>query len=689
MWATRLDMRRVSAATFLCVAYALTLWAGLSLTGPRIPPAFWPCNGFLAAAIVLLDRRWAVACVAVCAVASLGIFFSLTPHWPLAVGRVLFNLSEPVCVGCVARLVLGSRRLLRTAAGFLRLQFLAVLPATALSWAFWEAWYRLVSSRSVIQIWGSGILPHLLGMAVVLPAMLLMFQKERAEVPRPRWETGAAVAVMTLVVGVMLTQRDLPVAFITFPVLLFAAFRLGPRGAAIGSMILGAIALPATIHGSGPFLIHPAWDLRARSLIYQGFCLSTLFATSLGAFMVAEQARLRRLLTRRAASARLARRRAVIASRAKSEFLATMSHEIRTPMNSILGFTQVLLQDSGLSGAARSHVQVIAQAGGSLMTVLNDILDFSKVEAGQIELNLEPVDILAAGRNAIEIVQEPARAKGLNLRLEAEGVQGLFDLDGQRLRQILLNLLNNAVKFTDEGHVLLAVSHDPEAERLRFEVRDTGIGVELDVVGRLFSRFSQADSSTTRDYGGSGLGLAICKGLVERMGGEIGIESRIGVGSTFWFELPARRSQGAAGVPASDAPKPGMLRGRVLLVDDNAMNRQLGETLLRIMGCEVELAASGEEAVAAAAEHAFDIILMDVHMPRMDGLEAARAIKAQGGSGSETPIVAMSADVMPGSIERCLQAGMVDHIAKPARLEIMHAVLQRWMGARPRSSAAA
>jgi CheY-like chemotaxis protein/nitrogen-specific signal transduction histidine kinase len=404
--------------------------------------------------------------------------------------------------------------------------------------------------------------------------------------------------------------------------------------------------------------------------------------------MVAEQARLRRLLTRRAAAARQARRHAVIASRAKTEFLATMSHEIRTPMNSILGFTQVLLQDQSLSGAARSHIQVIAQAGGSLMTVLNDILDFSKVEAGQIELNLEQIDIAAAGRHAVEIVREPARAKGLTVRLETEGLAGAFEVDGQRLRQVLLNLLNNAVKFTDEGHVLLAVAHQQERKILRFEVRDTGIGVDPEVAERLFTRFSQADSSTTRDYGGSGLGLAICKGLVERMDGSIGIESRPGVGSTFWFELPARRVVADAPPSVESTPAAGLLRGRVLLVDDNAMNRQLGETLLRIMGCEVELAASGEAAVAAASERPFDLILMDVHMPRMDGLEAARAIKAQGGPGSKAPIVAMSADVMSGSIERCLQAGMVDHIAKPVQLPVMHEVLSRHLSKEAHRTAA-
>ena len=684
----RLDRQKVAIAAFLCAAYGLTVWAGLDFAGSRAGPAIWPCNGFLAAILVLLEWRLALIAFGVCAAGSLPLFLAHSSNIAFDFSRYLMNIIEPALAGVLTRWLLGPRRLLRTTAGFLRLQFLAVLPACALARVIWQIEFGTILGRTLHAPWQGSFFSHLLGMAVVLPAMLLVFQPLKSELHRPKWETGLTVAIMVLVLGVMLSQSSLPISFITFPVLLFSALRLGPRGSAVGSLILGVVALPATIHGTGPFLIHPDWDLRQRALIYQGFCLSSLFAVSLGAFMVSEQARLRRLLVRRAASARQARRSAVIASRAKTEFLATMSHEIRTPMNSILGFTQVLLQDRELPAEARGHVEVIAQAGGSLMTVLNDILDFSKVEAGQIQLNLEPVDVGAAGRHAIDIVQGPARAKGLTLRLETEGVDGLFELDGQRLRQVLLNLLNNAVKFTQEGHVRLTVAQRPETQTLRFEVCDTGIGVQPDVIGRLFARFSQADSSTTRDYGGTGLGLAICKGLVERMGGTIGIESRPDVGSTFWFELPAKAATGLVDQSRADAAASDLLQGRVLLVDDHAMNRRLGETLLRIMGCEVDLATSGEEAVAAASQRLYDAILMDVHMPRMDGLTAARAIRALDGPGRLAPIIAMSADVLSDSLELCRQAGMVDHIAKPIQMPLMHAVLKRWMGQQPHRSAA-
>jgi signal transduction histidine kinase/ActR/RegA family two-component response regulator len=681
----KVDPRQAMIAAALCAAYVVTTWASFSLSGKEVPP-FWPGNAFIAAAVVLLERRLMWLCVLACALGSLPFMAANSSAWEFGALRVLLNAGEGLLAGVLANTVLGPRRLMRTVADFLRLQLLAVLPAVLVNFLARELVLRLMGSNAVLA-WRAAFLPHLLGMSTVLLAALLLFQSAVGELKRGWLETTVTLGGLGLVTYVMLNQARLPVAFVISPLLLMIAFRLGPRGAILGNLIVCLICLPAAVSGGGPFSLHPEWSLQDRALLYQVACLCSLVAVSLGAFILAEQARLRRLLLRRAASARESRRRALVASRAKSDFLATMSHEIRTPMNSILGFTQVLLQDREMSETARGHVQVIAQAGGSLMTVLNDILDFSKVEAGQIELHPEPVDIAAAGLHAIDILQEPARAKGLTLRLETDGVEGLFEADSQRLRQILLNLLNNAVKFTNEGHVLLAISHAADRQMLRFEVRDTGIGVEPAVIGRLFARFSQADSSTTRDYGGTGLGLAICKGLVERMGGGIGVDSRPAIGSTFWFELPARRPA-AAVVTAPGVGQPAeTLRGRVLLVDDHVMNRQLGETLLRLMGCEVDLAESGEAAVAAASEQLYDVILMDVHMPRMDGLQAARAIRALDRPGAKAPIIAMSADVMPRNIEQCLQAGMVDHIAKPVQMSVMHEVLRRWMPRQVRSAA--
>jgi signal transduction histidine kinase/ActR/RegA family two-component response regulator len=668
----------IRLGVLLSVAFVASQWACLQLTGGMSVPPFWPCNAFLAAIVVTMDRRVLWPCVAVCSVVSLPLMAQYTGGVEGGVIRLAANLAEGLTAGWIARAVLGPRRLLRTAAGFLKLQLLAVLPAALINGAVREACLRLFHPEMAMA-WRTAFLPHFLGMASVLPAMLLLLQPYRDDLKRPRLETIGILLTMCVASYTMFAVSRVPAQVLISPVLLLAAFRLGPRGAVFGTLAVGLVLLPFAIKGTGTFALHPQWNLQDRALIYEAVFLSTLFGVSLCAFMVAEQARLRRLLTQRAAAARDARRRALMASRSKTEFLATMSHEIRTPMNSILGFTQLLLHNPGVPKAARDQVQVIAEAGDSLMTVLNDILDFSKVEAGLIELHLEPVDVAALASGAVEIMSEEARGKNLTLRLETEALEGRFSTDGQRLRQVLLNLLNNAVKFTREGHVLLVASLDAPRGMLRFEVRDTGIGIEEVVLSRLFTRFSQADSSTTRHYGGSGLGLAICKGLVERMGGRIGVESRPEIGSNFWFEVPAQPVDAATVAEAAGESRPRRLTGRVLLVDDHPMNRRLGETLLDLLGCEVDLASSGEEAVEALATVAYDAVLMDVHMPRMDGLTATRAIRASGLPGAATPIIAMSADVMPQNIARCRQAGMVDHLAKPVQLQMLHDVLKRWM----------
>jgi PAS domain S-box-containing protein len=375
--------------------------------------------------------------------------------------------------------------------------------------------------------------------------------------------------------------------------------------------------------------------------------------------------------------------RAEAAAAAKTDFLANMTHELRTPLTAILGFAGVLAQSKSLTKRDARHVRLIHDASQTLLGVVGDVLDFSKLEAGGFELDPQPFEAEAAVRAAVAIVDEQAKAKGLALETQIGAAPPAVVGDAPRLRQVLLNFLSNAVKFTREGAVSVRLSHElaGEACRLRVEVSDTGIGVDAEQMAGLFNRFSQADASVSRRFGGTGLGLAICLQIVEAMGGRIGADSRPGEGSTFWFEvaLPLARDWTGEGAKG-EAPGLALERPiRALLVEDNAVNRELIATLLSPFDIELETACDGAEAVDAAAARCFDVILMDVQMPVMDGLAATRRIRAlPDRAAAATPIIAMTANVLPEQVARCHEAGMDDHLGKPINLPALLAALDRW-----------
>ena len=362
-----------------------------------------------------------------------------------------------------------------------------------------------------------------------------------------------------------------------------------------------------------------------------------------------------------------ARNAAEAATVAKSEFLANMSHEIRTPLTGMLGFAGLLERLEGLPPLAEKYVGRIATSGQALLLVVNDILDFSKLDADRIELDPHPFDPAALVAETVELVAAEAAHRGLDLRPVIEGpMPAAVEADSSRVRQVLLNLLTNAIKFTDAGGVTITVSHETGPEgRLRISVADTGVGIPADRLDRLFQRFSQVDGSITRQYGGTGLGLAISRRLTEMMGGEIGVESEAGAGSTFWFTVTAPEAVLERAEAAPVGSDPGERSARILVVDDVPVNRELVRTMLAPFGFDLIEASSGAEAVAAAMAGAFDLILMDLQMPGMDGMEASLAIRQTCELNRATPIVALSANVMPEHRAACREAGMDDHIAKP------------------------
>jgi signal transduction histidine kinase/CheY-like chemotaxis protein len=378
------------------------------------------------------------------------------------------------------------------------------------------------------------------------------------------------------------------------------------------------------------------------------------------------------------------------ASRAKSEFLATMSHEVRTPMNGVLGMTEILLSTT-LDGSQRKAAETIHRSAVSLLQILNDILDFSKIEAGHLRLDEVPFDLCKETHDSLETLRTQAVSKNLPLIIDAPPFGTVKVIgDPGRYNQILVNLVGNAIKFTRQGSInvkLMIESFTANEFSLRCEVRDTGIGIKPEVMGKLFNAFTQADSSTTRRFGGTGLGLAIVRRLCELMGGTCGATSDEGKGSCFWFTLKMKCDVGntvdtrVTPVPSTDAvPNSALIH--VLIVEDNPLNQEVALAMLETLSCKCSVVENGAKALEMLKQpHAFDVVLMDCQMPVMDGYESTRLYRDYEAAlhrSSRLPVVALTANAMQGDRELCLNSGMDDFLSKPFRMAELRSTLAKW-----------
>lgn len=674
------------------VCLAIGIWSARTFDAVVI----WPANGVMLAAYLQLHRRQALTVLGACVVLNLLGNVVRGDGMPYLFMNAALNLGQVVLAGLVARRVCGASLDLRRPRRLINFALMAVAPAVLLSavTAVSVAWmlHRFDLTTYLFTLHRFFDM-ELLGLLIVTPALLLLVKAHRygSRAVGSRRRGALLLGTLALVTTAVFAQSFLPVLFLIFPFLVLISARMSAVWVAAAVMLVAAIGGVATVTGHGPVtLMHllpvPGFDafpvvMRQLSIYYLFLLAMVITALPLSA-LTSERRRLVKRLAARTQAAQAARRRAEAADAAKSRFLALMSHEMRTPLNSVIGYAELLQPHARADATARRHLEQIERSGQAMLGLIEDVLELSDDAGDPAPVRLEPIDLSAIIETAAAASRPVAEAKGLPILIEVRPDAASPVLaDARRLTQALLHLINNAVKFTSAGEVrILADRIDGE---VLIAVSDSGCGLDPDRAAALFDPFTQDDDSIRRRHVGAGLGLSLVRRHVRLMQGEVVVRGRPGQGATFTLRLPLA----AAPATIADAPvaaTPDTERApRVLVVDDHPANREVARLMVSAVGCDVVEAEDGDEAVAQVQAQAFDLILMDVRMPRMDGLTATRAIRALSGPAAATPILAVTADAMPQDAQRCLEAGMNAHLAKPLSHAALYAAMERLLANAP------
>lgn len=646
----------------------------------------WPANGVMLAALLQLHRRKAMAVLVACFVLNLASNTLRGDTMPLLFINAILNLTQVLIAAVLARRISGAALDMRRPRRLIAFALLAAAPSVALCTTLSVAagvWLRDYSYVYGAFVWRHMFGMELLGLLIVTPSLLLLARAHRfyGEGAARSVEAVALLLLLALTTAWVFTQSA-AVTYLVLPAMLLVAFRLSPPWTAISLILTTAISGLFTLTGYGPVMLTPIPDvaelaavpLRMRQMGAYYVFLLVLVVTALPvSTLMSERRQLITRLRARTASALAARKRAEQSDAAKSRFLALMSHEMRTPLNGIAGFADLLSRRRDLAAEAQAQVEAICRSGEAMLMLVEDVLEFSR---GGDDIVSERLNIAELLHEAAAPALVNAEAKGLPVALVVSpGAEGEFSGDRRRLRQALHHLISNAVKFTDRGAVLVTAEFDGAV--LSVAITDTGCGVAPDFLPHLFDAFAQSDDSLQRAHMGAGVGLPLAQAQARRLGGRIEVRSVQGEGSTFTLITPLAALAAAPDVAVTEADR----AMRVLIVDDHPVNREMMRLMLAAADCETVEANDGLEAVQRAGEEVFDLILMDVRMPHLDGLGATRQIRALASPVAAAPILAVTADAMPEDALRCRNAGMDGHLAKPITHVRLYAAIDQAMHA--------